>query len=129
MTKRKMQKPINRQRWNKQIKFYHNKTSKHFFLGMAKRGNKLAGHDMTTHPTLNNRGLPKKKYLLLVKNPNPHDNRNSYVDKKLRLNVNIYFFDTNQKRLKIKKKWKLDKQSLKILWKVDKKSIKNKNPH
>ena len=126
-TKKKIQKPFYLQKWRKQETFYHNNTSQHFFLGVAKRGDTLAGHDMTTHPTLYKNGKPKRRYLKLKKNPNPKDNRASYLHRKLRKNVRMHFEDTHQLRLIRKKKWKLCKEDSKIIKKMDRKQIKN--PH
>ena len=119
----KMQKVTLKQSWNKQIKFYHNKGSAHFYLGVGKKGDYVAGHDLTTHPSLNKKGQAKKKYLKLTKNPNPEDKRNSYVDKKLRKNVKIHFVDTNNKRLLQKRKWKLAKIDKKVIKKIDRNRI------
>lgn len=119
MSKKHKQQPVNRQKWNKQIKFYHNKTSNHFFLSVAKRGDYVAGHDMTTHPTLTKSGVPKKRYLKLIHNPNPNDSRNSYIHKKLRKDVRIHFEDTHQMRLSLKKQWKLSKADKKRIKKID----------
>lgn len=125
--KRKIQNPPIKQKWKLQKKFYHNKASHHFFLGIAKRGVTLAGHDMTTHPSLTSSGRPKKKYLILHDNPNPNDKRKSYLDRKLRKNVKVCFDDSGKKRLTIKKGWKLSKKDIKAIKKIDKKQIKN--PH
>ena len=125
--KKRIQKPLLQQKWKKQEAFYHNQTSKHFFLGVAKRGDTLAGHDMTTHPSLNKGGKPKKRYLKLQKNPNPKDNRDSYIHRKLRKNVRIHYEDTHLLRLTRKKKWKLCKTDRRIIKRMDKKQIKN--PH
>lgn len=125
--KEKIQKPIYRQKWKLQQKFYHNKASQHFFIGTAKRGETLAGHDMTTHPSLTSLGRPKKKYIALSKNPNPNDSRGSYLDRKLRMNVRIYFEDTRKKRLTIKKGWSLCKADIKRIKRIDKRQMKN--PH
>ena len=124
-----MQKPTNKQKWNRQIKIYHNKASCHFYLGVAKRGDCVAGHDMTTHPSLTKSGDPKKKYIALSINPNPSDKRKSYIDKKLRKNVNVHFEDTMRKRLTHKKGWKLKRKDKKMINKFDKNSWANKNPH
>ena len=120
----KTQKPTLIQRWNKQIKFYHNKTSKHFYLGTYIRGDYVAGHDMTTHPELKKNGKPKNKYLQLKKNPNPSDTkRKSYIDKHLRKNNRIHFADSNRKRLTKKRNWKISKSDKKVINKVDKNQI------
>lgn len=124
MPKRKNERPLKARKWNRQFKFYHNKASNHFLLGVAKRGNTIAGHDMTTHPSLTKDGKPRKKYLLLNQNPNRLDERLSYIDKKFRNDVQLRFADTLQRRLTIKKKWKLDKASKKVIKKLDRKKIK-----
>ena len=126
-SRNKLQKPFYKQRWKRRNRFYHNKASQHFFLSVAKRGNSLAGHDMTTHPSLNHLGKPKRKYFKLFKNPNPKDSRESYMDKKLRFNVKIYFDDSKKKRLTLKRDWKLHHIDAKRIKKLDKKAIKN--PH
>ena len=82
---------------------------------------------MTTHPTLNKNGKPKRRFLKLTKNPNPNDSRNSFIHRKLRKDVKIHFEDTRQKRLALKRKWKLSKIDRKIIRKLDRKKIKN--PH
>ena len=125
--RRKIQRPLNRQKWRRQEGFYHNKTSQHFFLGTAKRGDALSGHDMTTHPSRTSQGKPKKKYMKLFKNPNPNYMRDSYIDKKLRINVKIYFEDSRNKRLTVKRGWKLAKTDVRRIKRLDKKQIKN--PH
>ena len=125
--RRKIQKPSNQQRWVRKIVFYHNKASQHFFLSVARRGNTLAGHDMTTHPSLTSLGKPKRKYIELFQNPNPKDMRKSYIDKKLRFNVRIYFEDSKNKRLTIKYGWKLHRMDTKRINRLDKKATKN--PH
>ena len=89
--KRKKQRPLSKQKWNKQIKIYHNKGSEHFLLVVAERGDYVSGHDLTTHPILNIKGYPKKKYLKLHKNPNPKDPRDSYLNKHLRKNIKNIF--------------------------------------
>ena len=127
MSKRKMEPATKKRKWDRQIKFYHNKGSMHFYLGVARKGDYIAGHDMTTHPSLTFNGTVRKKYLKLYKNPNPNDNRDSYIDKKLRSNVNVYFDDSRRKRLKVKKKWKLSKKDKKRINHLDKNKIKN--PH
>ena len=121
--KKKIRKLLFKQRWNKQYKLYHNKGSEHFYLGVALRGDFVAGHDMTTHPSLNKRGKPKRKYIVLIKNPNPKDDRTSYVDKFLRKNVRKHFEDSGKKRLTVKKKWKLSKADKKIINKIDKNKL------
>ena len=121
--KNKKQKPLLKQKWNKHFVFYHNKGTLHFVLGVAKRGDYVAGHELTTHPSLNKNGKPKKKYILLQKNPNPGDVRNSYADKHLRKNIRVHFQDTWEKRLVIRKKWKLSKKDKKYIKKLDKKKI------
>ena len=121
--KRKYQKPLNKQKWNKQIKFYHNRTTQHFLLGVARRGDYVAGHDMTSHPLLTLNGKPKSKYLTLSKNPNPDDNRISYINKHIRKNIKIHFDDPYSKRLKIKKNWKLSKRDKEMIQKIDRKKI------
>ena len=122
--RRKIQKPSYYSKWNKKIDFYHNKTSQHFLLGVAKRGDFVAGHDMTTHPSLRKKdNKPKKKYLELVKNPNPNDSDRSYIDKKLRKNIKMHFEDTKSKRLTRKKDWKLDPASRKRIKRLDKGKI------
>ena len=127
MPKHKNEPTTNNRKWNRQIKFYHNLGSKHFFLSVARKGDTVAGHDMTTHPSLTNKGLPRKKYIKLFKNPNPKDQRDSYIDKKLRTNVRIKFNDSLKRRLRPKKKWKLSKKDKKRINKLDKKKLKN--PH
>ena len=121
--KKKHQKPLNYRKWNKQIKIFHNKGSKHFLLVIALRGNYVAGHDLTTHPSLNKDGNPKKKYLKLYKNPNPSDKRNSYLDKHLRINIRINFDDTGRKRLIVKRKWKISKRDKKIIKRMDRNKL------
>ena len=79
---------------------------------------------MTTHPSLTKDGKPRKKYLLLNQNPNRLDERLSYIDKKFRNDIQLRFADTLQRRLTIKKKWKLDKVSKKVIKKLDRKKIK-----
>ena len=78
---------------------------------------------MTTHQSLTTSGNPKKKYIALSCNPNPNDSRKSYIDKKLRKNVNIHFEDTMRKRLTHKKGWKLKRKDKKIINKLDKKQL------
>lgn len=119
----KMQKPLLSLKWNRQFKFFHNKGSSHFYLGVGKRGDLVAGHDLTTHPAVNQKRQVKKKYLKLAKNPNPEDKRTSYLDKKLRKNVRMHFEDTYNKRLLLKKKWKLSKIDKRIIKKIDRKNI------
>ena len=63
----------------------------------------------------------------LFKNPNPNDMRDSYIDKKLRINVKIYFEDSRNKRLTVKRGWKLAKTDVRRIKRLDKKQIKN--PH
>ena len=123
MKKRKNQKPLNKQRWNKQIKFYHNKGSGHFFLCVGYRGDYVAGHDLTTHPTLNRKGKPKNKYIALFKNPNPNDKRKSFMDKHLRKNLKIHFQDSGKKRLTKKQNWKLSKRDKKRIKRLDRNKI------
>ena len=118
-----MQKPLNKQKWNKQIKIYHNKGSGHFLLGVAEKGDYVADHDLTTHPILNKIGKPKKKYMLLSKNPNPKDLRKSYLNKHLRKNITRHFPDTGRKRLEIKKKWKISKKDKKAIKRINHKKI------
>ena len=67
MPKRKNERPLEARKWNRQFKFYHNKASNHFLLGVAKRGNTIAGHDMTTHPSLTKNGKPKKVFVVKSK--------------------------------------------------------------
>ena len=123
MPKKKIQKPLSKQKWNKQFKFYHNKGSEHFLLGVAERGGCAAGHDLTTHPSLNKNGKPKRKYLELTKNPNPEDSRVSYINRRLRKDVKRFFEDTGKKRLTVKKKWKLSKRDKKRIKKLDRKKL------
>ena len=121
--KKKHQKPLNRQKWNKIIKIYHNKGSEHFLISIATRGDYAAGHDLTTHPSLNKNGFPKKKYMLLHKNPNPLDKRKSYINKHLRKNIKMHFVDTGRKRLELKKKWKVSKKDKKKIKRIDRNKI------
>ena len=123
MPKKKIQKPLSKQKWNKQIKIYHNKGSEHFLLGIAEKGDNVAGHDMTTNPSRRSNGKPRKKYLELLKNPNPEDSRKSYIDKKLRKNIRIHFDGSTHKRLTRKKKWKLSKRDKKRISKLDRKKL------
>lgn len=122
--KKRVQKVSQKRRWTRQIKFYHNKGTKHFLLAIAKKGFYVAGHDMTTHPSLNKYKKPKKKYLALSSNPNPKDQRISYIDKKLRVNIRVYFEDTQKERLTVKKKWKLSKRDKKKIAKLDRRKLK-----
>ena len=117
--KTKIQKPTYKQKWNKQIKFFHNKGSQHFFLSTGQKRCFVMGHDLTTHPALNKKGNPKRKYIELRNNPNHKDKRTSYVDKHLRKNISIYFVDTGRKRLTEKKKWKLSNYDKKRIKKED----------
>ena len=121
--KEKTQKPLNKQKWNKGFNFYHNKSSQLFLLTIANRGDYVAGHDMTTHPSLNKDKKPKKKYMLLHKNPNSKDQSNSYVNKKLRIPIKRHYEDTGNERLTPKKKWKVCKQDKKALGKLDRGKI------
>ena len=125
--KTKKQKPFTKQKWNKRIVFYHNKGSNHFFLSVAKRGDFVAGFDMTTHPSLTISGNVKRKYIVLIVNPNPNDYRASYVDKKFRSNLKIHFSDSGKRRLTKKKNWKLNKKDKKRIKKLSRNKIKN--PH
>ena len=125
--KTKKQNPIAKQRWSKRIVFYHNKGSNHFFLSVARKGDYVAGYDMTTHPSLTIDNRVKKKYLVLTANPNPNDSRQSYIDKKFRNNVKEHFKDSGKKRLTKKKKWKLNNKDKKTIKKLSRKKIKN--PH
>lgn len=127
MPKKKYRKILKKQKWNWQIKFYHNRVSGHFLLGVAKRGDYIAGHDMTTHPSLKNNGKPRKRYLELSENPNPNDIRPSFIYKKLRKDIRVHFEDTLQKRLSLRKGWKLTKADKRRIKKLDKKQIKS--PH
>ena len=123
--RRKMQRPIGYCKWNKRIDFYHNQTSQHFLLGVARRGDFVAGHDMTTHPSLRKKdNKPKKKYLELANNPNPNDSNKSYIDKKLRKGIKIHFEDSNNRRLTRKKNWKLDPISRIKLKRLDRGKLK-----
>ncbi len=119
MKKKKYQKPLMKQKWNKQTKFYHNLTSKHFILTIASKGDYVAGHDMTTHPSLKRNGKIKRKYILSKTNPNPNDKRQSYVDRKLRIGLKIHFTDTGKTRLRLKRGWKLSKKDKKLIKKLD----------
>ena len=97
--------------------------SKHFLLGSAERGDYVAGHDLTTHPSLNKTGKPKRKYLELLKNPNPEDERVSYINKHLRKDVNKHFLDTGRQRLTLKKKWRLSKKDRMHVRRIDRKKL------
>ena len=123
MAKKKIQKPLSKQKWNKRFKFYHNKGSGHFLLGVAERGDYAAGHDLTTHPSLTISGRPKRKYLRLNRNPNPEDSRTSYINKHLRKDIKKSFEDTGKKKLTVKKKWKLSKKDKKRIKKIDRHKI------
>ena len=94
-------------------------------LATAKRGDAVAGHDMTTHPSLRKKdNKPKKKYLELVKNPNPNDSEKSYIDRKLRKGIRIHFEDSKNRRLTRKKGWRLDPVSRKRIKKLDRGKMK-----
>ena len=121
--RRKIQRPTFLNKWNRRITFYHNKSSRHFLLGIAKQGDYIAGHDMTTHPSLKKCLKPKKKYFRLSRNPNPNDERVSYVDRKLRKNIRFHFEDSGKKRLTKKKNWKLSKRDKKRVRKIDYKKL------
>lgn len=124
--RKKIQKPIVQNRWNKQTDIYHNKGSRHFLLGVAKRGDYALGHDMTTSPSLTKDSTPRKRYFALSKNPNPYDKRKSYIHRNPRI-VKKHFEDSGERRLTKKKRWKLCKKDKKSIQKMDKKRIKN--PH
>ena len=121
--KYKIQRPTLKQKWNKQLKCYHNKGSGHFLLCVAKKTTKVAGHDLTTHPSLTKNNSPKNKYIALTNNPNLDDTRISYINKKLRKNVDLYFKDTGKRRLTVKKKWKLSKKDKSVIKRIDKNKI------
>ena len=119
----KVERPLSIKKWQKRNKFYHNKGSFHFLWGVAKKGDTVAGHDMTSHPSLNKTtGKPKKKYLK-INNPNPADDSDSYINKKLRKDVRIHFDDSNNVRLTEKKKWKASKEDVKVVKKLDRNKL------
>ena len=121
--RRKIQLPTNNKKWNRHFAFYHNMGSKHFLLGVAEKGDHIAGHDLTTHPSLNKNNKPKRKYLKLVRNPNSRDKRVSYINKHLRKDVKKHFSDTGNLRLTLKKNWKLSKRDKKRVRKIDYKKL------
>ena len=116
----KVEKPSSCRRWKRESKIYHSKSTKHFFVGIAKKIDSVAGHDATTHPSLKSDGKPRNRYLKLTKNPNPNDKRVAYVHKNLRV-VNSRFEDSRKKRLTPKKGWKIHRRDKKRLRKLDKK--------
>ena len=122
MAKRKNEPITKKRKWNRQIKFYHNKGSGHFLLGIAEKGDYVAGHDLTTHPSLKKEGQPKNKYYQLNKNPNLEDKRISFINKRLRKDVRKHFPDTGRPRLTVKKKWKLSKRDKKKINKIDRRA-------
>ena len=73
--------------------FYFNKDSKHYFLSIANDGQKHDGHEMTTHPSLNKHGEPRKRYVELPNNPDPLGTKRSYIEKPIKKNIYLRYLD------------------------------------
>ena len=122
-----IEKPLSKHKWRKENKFYHNDASKHFYYGVARKNDSIAGHDMTSHPTLKKKdGTPKKKFVKLSRNPDPNDNKPSFINRTLRV-VNEHYEDTGNRRLKPRKKWKMHRRDMKKIQKIDKKKSAHLN--
>ena len=105
------------------LRFYRDNKSSHPFMSISKNKNTHYGHEMTTHPSLNQKGLPRIGYIRFRKNPNPNNKNKSYYHKSIRK-----IKDTRTEkglRLKRKKNWRIINKDLKRLKRIDKNKIKN----
>ena len=109
---KKIERPLDERKWERENKIYHSKGSEHFFYGTKRISDYIAGHDMTTHPSLTKNKKPRKRFMKLTTNPNPDDKRTSYLNRHLRV-VKEHYEDTGNKRLIRKKKWKVHKRDRK----------------
>ena len=79
------------------------------------------GHEMTTHPSLRENGLPRKGYVRFRKNPNPNSKEKSYYH----ISIKRIIYVEKNGRFSPKRKWYISKRDLRRLKRIDYKKIKN----
>ena len=115
------------QRLNKKIpgdhivRFYYDKKSGHPFMSISLYKIIVYGHEMTTHPSRKENGLPRNGYVRFRKNPNPSSKEKSYYHRSIKRIEN----KEKHGRLSYKKSWVISKRDLRRLKRIDQKKIKN----
>ena len=123
--RRKIQKPFNQMKvpGDHRLRFFRDAKSQHPFMSISIHSNFIYGHEMTTHPSLNQKGLPRNYYVKFRRNPNPNNKTLSYYHRSIRRIKNTY--TKKGYRFRRKTNWRISKKDLRILKRIDKKRIKN----
>ena len=80
MTKRKLQRPLSKQKipGDHKLRFFRDAKSGHPFMSISKKQDTHFGHEMTRNPSLTQEKNPRSGYIKLKTNPNKNDKTKSY---------------------------------------------------